>query len=299
MIIVKLMGGLGNQMFQYAAARRLALQHGTEVVFDASYFDYCPTWDTPRQYELGHLCVKARFATAIEAAEMSGFNLPAAPRFKMIFRRLLGAGAKVNLYREEPNRFCREVLDLPDNTYLFGYWQSDRYFSDISIILREDLKIGTALEGVNKDIAVQISSTEAVAVHFRRGDYVSSAKTAAFHGNLTEAYYLRAIEELCRTVSNPHLYIFSDDPDWVRHELTFPVPVTIVDHNPPERGYEDLRLMSFCRHAIIANSSFSWWGAWLINNPNKVVVAPQRWFNDKSKNMPDLIPSDWLQVDVP
>lgn len=298
MIFVKLMGGLGNQMFQYAAARRLALQHGTEVVFDPSYFDYCSPEGVPRQYELDHFCVNGRIATPLEVAEKSGFCESWLLRLKIMINRVFGTGTKLNLYKEEQNCFCKEVLSLPDDVYLSGYWQSERYFSDIAGILREEFRVRTALDGVNKEISAQICTTDSVAVHFRRGDYVTSTKTAAFHGNLTEAYYLRAIEELCRIVSSPHLYIFSDEPDWVRHEMTFPVPATIVDHNPPERGYEDLRLMSSCRHAIIANSSFSWWGAWLINNPNKVVVAPQQWFNDNSNNIPDLIPSGWLLVDV-
>lgn len=296
MIIAKLMGGLGNQMFQYAAARRLALKHGTEVVLDASYFSHCPPVDTPRQFELGNLSVRKRFATPLEAAEMSGLCNSVLLNVRIKLRRFLGTGIKSKLYREAPGNFCHEALDLPDNVYLLGYWQSERYFQGISAILREEFKVNSPLEGINKDFAAKISATEAVAVHFRRGDYISSVKTAAVHCNLTESYYDHAVKELCQTVDNPHLYVFSDDPAWVRKSISFPVPATIVDHNSPDQCHEDLRLMTLCRHAIIANSSFSWWGAWLIDNPSKVVIAPQRWFSDQGMQSKDLIPPDWLQV---
>jgi hypothetical protein len=295
-IVVKLMGGLGNQMFQYAAARRLALRHGTSVAVDLSYFQHCPEGDTPRRYELGKLCVQARIATPLEAAELSGLDLTASMRLKMMGRRLLGNSLTRSFYPEAPDRFCHEVLDLPDNVYLYGYWQSVDYFADVADILRTELQVRTAPEGRNLELSAQICATESVAVHFRCGDYVSSAKTAAFHGALAENYYQRAVEELSRRVVNPHFYVFSDDPDWVRRSITFSVPTTIIDHNPPDQGHEDLRLISLCRHAIIANSSFSWWGAWLIDYPAKFVIAPRRWFTD-GRAVSGLLPETWTTLE--
>lgn len=297
MIIVRLMGGLGNQMFQYATARRLALWHGAELALDTGYFNQVPPGDTPRYYELDRLRIQARLASTSEIAALSGRCRNNWLAAGIYLRRLVGlTHSRPHLVRERPGEFCTEVLTLPDNVYLDGYWHSERYFSDFSEVIRNELTVTAPLAGRNLALAAEISRVEAVALHVRRGDYVSSAKTAAFHGSLSVSYYYRAVDELGRRVDNPHLFVFSDDPDWVRHELKFPVPTTLVDHNPPGRGYEDQRLMSLCRHAIIANSSFSWWGGWLIDNPGKVVIAPQFWFNDPARQSPELLPAGWLQV---
>lgn len=295
MIIVRLMGGLGNQMFQYAAARRLALRHATEVALDLSCYDRYPGVDTPRRYELDKLKVKARIATSLELAEIGGVGLTAPLRIRMFIRRLTGKGLCKNFYSEDSKGFCRQVLTLPDNSYLSGYWQSEQYFKDVADVLRSDFQVHAAPDRRNRKIASEIRRSEAVAIHFRRGDYVENPHTAAFHGVPSPEYYQNAIELIRQKVENPHLFIFSDDPAWVRENLTFPIPATIVDHNPPEQGYEDLRLMSLCRHAVIANSSFSWWGAWLITFPGKLVIAPQRWFAD-GRATPDLLPNSWVTL---
>lgn len=296
MIIVKLMGGLGNQMFQYAAARRLALQHGAAVAFDGSYFEACPAGDTLRKYELHHLAVVARFATPLEIAELSGTCRSRPQRLLIGVRRAAGLACHAHVFREPRARFCPEVLDLPDNVYLCGFWHSERYFADVAGEICEELKVRTELQGINREMAERICSTESVAVHFRRGDYVDSAKTAAYHGVLPLAYYHRALDHLrARGVVNPRLFVFSDDSRWVRDHVDFPLPVEFVDHNPHEVSYEDLRLMTLCRHAIVANSSFSWWGAWLNRKPDKIVVAPRRWLIHDT--MPDLIPPGWVRVD--
>jgi len=298
MIIVRLMGGLGNQMFQYAAARRLALRHGTDVAFDDSYFKQCPPGDTPRVYMLHRLSVVARFATATEVAEMGGAAKSLWKRVLVGMRRAAGlVRHPPQQFREPYARFCPEVLHLPDDVYLIGYWHAEQYFADVAETIRAELMVRTTLTGRNLESAQRISDCESVAVHFRRGDYVSSAKTMAFHGVFSPDYYQMALDALQSRVNRPRLFVFSDDPQWVRQHVKFSVPFEVVDHNPPGQEHEDLRLMSLCRHAIIANSSFSWWGAWLNSNPDKVVIAPRRWFADERMNSSDLIPPNWLRVE--
>ena len=298
MIIVKLMGGLGNQMFQYAAARRLALRHGTEVAFDGSYFEACPVGDTVREYALHHFSIAARFATPREIAETSGLCNGIWTKTLLEMRRVTGLTRySNNLFREPQSGFCPEVLGLPDNVYLAGYWHSERYFADVGATIRQELTVRSALAGRNQELAARLASSESVFMHFRRGDYVESAKTAAFHGVLPLGYYQQALDTLRARVSHPRLFIFTDDPQWVRQHVAFSVPFEVVDHNPPRHGYEDLRLMSLCRHAIIANSSFSWGGAWLMQNPDKIVIAPRQWFAEASMNPTELTPPGWMRID--
>lgn len=296
MIIVKLMGGLGNQMFQYAAARSLAQRHNTEVAMDCSFLANPPPGDTPRQYFLDSLAVKQRFASVHEIAEIGGLYRSVSQKVLLRIRRLACIAKSENIFREKGLNFCPEFLGLPDNVYLDGFWQSERYFADIAEIIRKEFAVSDEPRGRNLELAGRIKSTEGVSVHFRRGDYLNSAKTAAYHGLPGIDYYHRALDKIREYVSDPKLFVFSDEPDWVRQNIEFPVPFEIVDHNPPERGVEDLRLMSCCRHAIIANSSFSWWGAWLITNPQKMVVAPSRWFAAAENDPVDLIPDSWIRV---
>ncbi|WP_027714731.1 alpha-1,2-fucosyltransferase [Desulfuromonas sp. TF] len=297
MIIVRLMGGLGNQMFQYAAARRLALQHDAELAFDSGYFAQAPPEDTPRRYELGHLGIRARFAGPDEVAELSGRCRDCWQRMRLHLRRLSGfSHYRSHIVKERTGRFDPEVLTLPDNVYLQGYWHSERYFNDQAEIIRRELAVRTPLVGQNLELSKHIGRVDAVAVHVRRGDYATSGKTRAFHGLLSPSYYANAMSALRAQVTDPHIFVFSDDSEWVANHLRLDVPTTYVNHNPPDRGHLDMQLMSLCRHAIIANSSFSWWGAWLIDNPDKVVVAPQRWFAEPDRQTADLLPAGWLQV---
>lgn len=148
----------------------------------------------------------------------------------------------------------------------------------------------------NEQVAQNILSVNAVSLHVRRGDYVSNLTINQFHGTCSLEYYNQAIAQIAKKVETPHFFVFSDDPEWVKSNLKIDYSITIVDHNNADKNYEDIRLMSLCKHHIIANSSFSWWGAWLCRNPNKIVIAPLKWFNDKSINTTDLIPDGWIKI---
>lgn len=288
MIVVKLMGGLGNQMFQYATGRRLALAHDAPLKLDLSWFDT----QEKRHYELGDLCVFESFATPGEVLALTR-NKPSP------LHRLLGreARARDTWIRERHFHFDATVLDLPDGLYLEGYWQSERYFADIAHVLREEFAVRNPLEGRNAEMAERMANSSSMSVHVRRGDYVDEPETKAEHGVCGPDYYQQAVERVREHAEEPHAFVFSDDPAWVRAHFELPCPMTVVDHNGPA-AHEDLRLMTRCRHHIIANSSFGWWGAWLHDGPASgvLVVAPHRWFNRDDVDTSTVIPDDWVRL---
>jgi len=292
MIIVKLMGGLGNQMFQYAAARALSWRHGVALKLDLTFLESEQVGNTPRTFELDHLCISAEKASRWEVCKMNGCGT------NTLFKacaRLYQMAAGSTCYREQNFNFDPYVLTLPDNVYLEGYWQSENYFVEIKEIVRKELSVKEPLTGKNLDLADEIRSVNAVSLHVRRGDYVHDAKTCMMHGVCDREYYQRAEDRITQTLKTPHFFIFSDDPEWVVDNIKPRHPARYICHNSGE-PYEDLRLMSLCRHHVIANSSFSWWGAWLSNDPDKLVIAPDRWFNNPSINTSDLTPADWQRL---
>lgn len=293
MIIVKLMGGLGNQMFQYAAARSLSWRHGTVLKLDLSFLEGDQSGDTPRIYKLDHFYITAEKASRWEVSTMSGRGnafLPTA--FARFFQK--NAADHAN-YREKSFHYDPQLLDQPDNVYLEGYWQSERYFTDIREVIRKDFTVKTPLTDKNRKLADEIQAVNSVSLHVRRGDYVMDEKTIAKHGVCSLEYYLRAEDRVAEIQADPHFFVFSDDPEWVADNLKLRHPARYVSHNG-SMAHEDLRLMSLCRHHVIANSSFSWWGAWLSTGTDKLVIAPDRWFNDPSINTRDLIPYEWQRL---
>jgi hypothetical protein len=196
-------------------------------------------------------------------------------------------------FREKSFDFDSSVLSLPDNTYLNGYWQSHRYFDDIADVIRAET-IPSHAAGP-RDIAIKeaIDATEAGSVHVRRGDYVTQKAAATAHGACSLDFYRAALAKVGSVVCKPHFFIFSDDAEWARRNISPPGPSTFVDHNGPEAAFQDLRLMSLCKHHVIANSSFSWWGAWLNPRERKLVVSPRNWFAD-SRPTGTLTPSTWI-----
>jgi hypothetical protein len=151
------------------------------------------------------------------------------------------------------------------------------------------------LSGKNADIAEQIGRVNAVSLHVRRGDYVKNPKTTATHGLCSLDYYHTAIRYIYETVEQPYFFIFSDDMAWVKEHLKIDAPCQYVDHNQGKESFNDMHLMSLCKHHIIANSSFSWWGAWLNSSPEKIVIAPNKWFANQN-NIKDLLPNDWVTL---
>lgn len=290
MIITNLIGGLGNQLFQYAAGKALALRHGTEIKMDISGFI---TYKL-HNYSLQHFNLEQDFATPEEVIKLTSVNRLHYNLNKKYFKNVF----RLNTIVEKKNVFNEKVLGAPKNTYLYGYWQSEKYFSDVADVIRKEVTVIHELAGKNLEIASQMKNSNAISLHIRRGDYVTDNYTNKIHGTCSNEYYTKAIAYLTSKVADPVFFIFSDDPDWVAKNFAISAPKIFVTHNNAATNYEDLRLMSLCRHNIIANSSFSWWGAWLNSNPDKIVIAPKIWYADTVRNQTTehLVPSNWLRL---
>ena len=283
MIIVRLSGGLGNQLFQYAAGRRLSIVNRATLKIDLSWFD---EWDT-HFYALECFSMQKQYANKEEVAGLTK---------RSFSRRLLSKIAgKSSVVREQYYKFDSTILSLSDNVYLDGYWQSEKYFSDVSDTIRKDCQFSSPTSGKNKSLQKKIHDTQSVSLHVRRGDYVTNPATNRKHGTCSIDYYKKCILEINEALSDPVYYVFSDDPVWARENLSGLTGTSeFIDHNQNRSAFEDMRLMSLCKHNIIANSSFSWWGAWLNNKKDKIVYAPKNWFNPgANRDTRDLIPSDW------
>ncbi len=286
MIIARLDGGLGNQMFQYAAARALAERHDTELGLDLRVYDGPSQFD----YGLDHFAITGRI--------LDGSELPPSRKANRIRYLMWRAGlVGPDFLDQKDDAFQDGFLAAKPDTYLRGYWQSERYFADVAEIIRNEFRITTPATPENLTLADQIRSSNSVSMHIRRGDYVSDPLANATHGLCTMEYYTAALEKVSQaTGALPHVFAFSDDPSWARENLEIGAPFTVVDLNDSDHQYEDLRLMSICRNHIIANSSFSWWGAWLNGDETKTVVAPRTWFRDPSKLNPDICPPEWIRI---
>lgn len=279
MIYCRFHGRTGNQMFQYAAARALSLRHGVDVALDDR-----------RALARGERSLTRVFDLKLAASP----NLPPAQHtHKLQYHLWRAFGRNPKLYREPKLGFNPEMLDLPDNVYLHGYWQSEKYFADCAAVIRDDFTFPEAT-GKNAELAQQIGEAKnAVSLHLRRGDYVSNAS----HVVCAQPYYdsaLAALQE--KLAEDVQIFVFSDDPNWARDNLKLPGTPVIVDHNGEEHDYEDMRLMSLCQHNIIANSSFSWWGAWLNQNEGRQIIAPKVWFGKEKLSNPDIWAQGWTTV---
>lgn len=327
MIIVRLIGGLGNQMFQYAAARRLAEKHSTTLKLDITGFEeyklrtyslHCfHVWEhLATKSEIEEIRHNSQSGTAsiidtsnIETEDLRNDSRNLLSRLKRKFipkpelemqQQTTQVEFEVEKYSailaEKYFHFDAEVLEARNNIILDGYWQSEKYFSDIPDILHREFTIKYPQDFQSRRFADLIQSTNSISLHLRRTDYVQDALTNKIHGACDQSYYDRCVKYIAEQVSNPHFFVFSDEPQWAKENLQLGFPTTIVDCNDASRNYEDLRLMSMCKHNIIANSSFSWWGAWLNSNPSKLVLAPRKWFNDETRNTRDLIPEQWTKL---
>lgn len=292
MIVVKLMGGLGNQMFQYAAGRSLSIKRGTKLFMDLSWFDNVANVDTPRVYELDCFRVNQNFIDSNRYTLIDKYEPNVKTRVYKITKGL--RRPYITQLVENGHQFNKSFNESNDNTYLNGFWQSEKYFDTIRPVLLKDFEYKAKPSAKNLTLIKEISGCYSVSLHVRRGDYASNKATNAFHGLTGINYYQAAIKKMAARIKQPVFYVFSDDPEWCKRNLKVNFPTVYVDHN--ENGSDDLRLMRYCKHNIIANSSFSWWGAWLNPNTDKIVVAPKKWFNDSSIDTSDVIPKEWIKL---
>ncbi|HAF61980.1 MAG TPA: alpha-1,2-fucosyltransferase [Anaerolineaceae bacterium] len=292
MIIVKIIGGLGNQMFQYAVGRSIACKHNTDLKLDISSFDGYRL----RSYRLSCFNIVQDFATKDEIKNLKADNSRSLWHLIEKIRQKTLPRYKRGFIKEHNSDFDPDVLKTTGNTYLEGYWQSEKYFKDFSDVIRSDFTFKQKPDAINESALSQIRDTNSVSLHIRRGDYVSNPKTLAIHGVLGIDYYVTALTLIEEKLNDPEIFVFSDDMQWARNNLKTDLPLHFISHNTADKDYEDLRLMCNCKHHIIANSSFSWWGAWLGGNAGQLVIAPKKWYNTKSYSYADRFPSSWLVV---
>ena len=288
MIHIQLSGGLGNQMFQYAFAQALAhKQDKQKVCLDISPLQE----DGYRHYELHHFMGSLPLLTA----EDKNFFLQRQSNFFQKLKNKILPYYKQSLVKELYYHYDNNLLKINQDAVVIGYFQSEKYFLDIETKIRKDFRFKNPPKGANREMLRRIQETQAVSIHIRRGDFVGNP----LHPLQSEQFFKEAISILQSKISNLHLFLFSNDIAWVREHLQFDIPYTIVDINDEKNGFEDMRLMSACKHHIIANSSFSWWGAWLNPDRNKIVIAPAKWVNstlDYYKNVNDIIPESWIKI---
>jgi hypothetical protein len=290
MIVSRLLGGLGNQMFQYAAGRALSLRHQTNLKLDLTALQA----DAKGKYTQRHYELQA-FDTIIEIADRKDVALFAKSQGKIAkqIRKLFPSLYSSYYAIEKGNLYHQDFEQYPKDTYLEGYWQSELYFKPYSDIIRRDFQFKSEIISTCSEWSKLMNQCNSVSLHIRRGDYVSNANALAFHGICSLDYYENAIRIISEKESNLTLFIFSDDLEWCKNNLKFDLSTHFV---ATDNAYQDLHLMTQCRHNVIANSSFSWWGAWLNRNPNKIVIAPNAWFNDTSVNTSDVIPKTWIKI---
>ena len=290
MIISNIIGGLGNQMFQYAIGRALSLRFGVPLILDASDF---VRYKLHHGFELPRLFkVPMSIATPDDMKHVLGWQ------YTQIVKRLLVRPFFKHL---RPKNFIVEphfhhwsgINNLAASSYLYGYWQSASYFNDFENVIRSDFQFKNPLDEHNKDVAGLITNSNSISLHIRRGDYANNSQNLLRHGLCSVGYYQNAVEFILHHVVDPTIFVFSDDIDWARHNLNLCVPSYFISHNTGPDSYIDMQLMSLCRHHIIANSSFSWWGAWLASWEKQIVIAPQPWFEDAQMDARDLTLPNW------
>ena len=290
MKIVWIKGGLGNQMFQYAFYKSLEKKN-ENVKIDISSFKY---YKKHNGFELQKIFdINYTESCLDEIKRLS--RLDYKPTTKIL--RKINLFKKTEYLEKKPMEFDEDVFSQIDSdTYFIGYWQNEKYFKDVEDDIRKNYQFKSFLDEKNKKISESIVKENSVSIHVRRGDYISEG---LYTDICNSSYYKKAINLIINKIEKPTFYVFSDDINWCIEEFTKYKDMykfTFIDWNVKEKSYLDMQLMSLCGNNIIANSTFSWWAAWLNNKKNKIVVAPKEWINTKQKNKIDIIPKYWIKV---
>ena len=295
MIVSQLTGGVGNQLFQYACAKSLALRSKEDLFLDISSF----SWDTLRDFGLNSFLIPLKIATDVDIAYVKDSTPLILDRFYYRFSRKELPYFRSSIIQEPSFLYDTNFLKYRDkNVYLRGYWQSEKYFNSIRTTLLKELSIDESTASVmykeQRDLIQKYP--DSISIHVRRGDYVTNTETQAYHGSCDLSYYQEAMQLIQQSVDSPTYFVFSDDKEFVRAMFGAEKNVFFIENIPSD--YEELILMSLCKHNIIANSSFSWWGAWLNQHEAKKVIAPKRWFADSAmQNLTsDLLPTNWIKI---
>jgi hypothetical protein len=284
MVIIKLSGGMGNQMFQYALYKAFKNKGIEAKIDDSKYKQIVEIRDCFLKsgcFNLDYdLCTKKEARKYVIGTGMVA---------RIIVNRF--GDKNTHYYEKSELVYDPEIFEIL-NGYLEGYWQSWKYFGDIQDEIKNEFRFINVLDGKYKDYFEKIQQSESVAVHIRRGDYLNNPEI--YGGICTEQYYIKAMEQINGMVANPTYYFFSNDIEWSKSTFGEQENYIYVEGNDEKRGYIDMQLMSECRHQITANSSFSWWAAYLNKNPNKIVICPDKWVN--GKETPDIYCEDWIKI---
>src|SRR3989344_5676314 len=293
MIIVKLKGGMGNQMFQYAIGRELSIKHNTSLGLDLTFLlDRTPR---PRSH---------RFTFYDYYLDIFNINAEIVSQSKvpLICRTFKG---KIGLYfdyfrrkflklpgTEKSFNFDSSIFNIGPDIYLDGYWQSPKYFSDVEDVIRKDFIFKEELPENIKSLMKEIKDSNSLCIHVRRGDYIGNP----VHDIVGKEYYDEGINKIKNLVKIDKIYVFSNDKKWCEENLHFNFPTMFVGEEYSGKNAEGhMYLISGCKYFIIANSSFSWWGAWLSERKEKIVVCPKQWFGNVSRDTSNLIPNSWIR----
>lgn len=277
--IVSIEGGLGNQMFQYAFY--LGIKHtffpdDYNEIFIAKYKHH-NGYELNKVFNIKKKKFKNYYFIGFLKKTLKPFMVKNAEKVQLNYKQIYTSRNKPIIY-------------------YMGYWQSENYFKNISPLIRETFKFNdNKISEKNKNILEEIKKRNSISIHIRRGDYVNDINAKKILGdNCNLLYYQKAIEYIYSVIISPFFYIFSDEPEWVKNNFSFLENSLIIDWNKGKDSWQDMMLMSHCKHNIIANSSFSWWGAWLNNNNNKIVIAPKKWFN--TFEAPYIVPNEWIRI---
>lgn len=294
MKIIYIFDGLGNQMFQYAFYKKMKkLYKNVYGNLDTFSRDYPQGLEDFSGYEL-----KKIFNIDIEEKKILFDTFFSRVRWKRTsiflraFHKLLRK-LNVVIYLENWSECVEDKLNKKRIIFYTGWWQSEKFFKDISNEIRSDFSFPRIVDKKNLEVLKKIKTSNSVGIHVRRGDYL---KDKGFKGLASLEYYQRAIEYIENKIEAPCFFIFSNDIEWCKENFKLE-NCHYIDWNKGEESYRDMQLMSLCKHNIIPNSTFSWWGAWLNNNPNKIVIAPEKWFNDcANMNYSDIVPENWIKI---
>ena len=289
MVVVYIAAGLANKMFQYAFSRGL-MSHGLDVFLDQTSFQ--PEWS------FEDIALEEVFPNIeIKNAPNNMFSLAyKKDLLSRIYRRMSAFFPNNRYLMERPFIYDELIYKKATSNCIFcGLWQTELYFNFCEKDVRRNFVFTPFQDDQNIQLAEKMKNENSVAIHIRKGaDYL---KRNIWDVTCSVEYYNQAINYLKEHVSNPVFYLFTDNPKWVEENLK-DIDYKLVDWNPVsgKQSYRDMQLMSYAKHNIIANSTYSWWGAWLNNNPQKIVVAPKIWFNPKIEKAPYIIPERWIRL---
>ncbi len=304
MIITRISGGIGNQLFQYAIGRALSLKYNAELKLDTHFYGL--NIEPDRSFKLPHFNIQHIEQLVATDSDFIKTAIPN-PVKQDVFSKIIRKGfrfiesikplQKRKIVLEPRFDFIPEVMQIDHDCYLSGVWQSEKYFKEFEADIRSDFQLKKPLSDKGAELEKMIESAPSVSIHIRRGDQAHDPALLKKHGELTREYYSKALEHIKEKTDNAPLriFVFSDEIEWVKNNMDFGADAVYISEYKVS-DYEELTIMSSCTHNIIAKSSYSWWGAWLNTNPHKIVVAPKQRFGDPKTIAHDLIPESWIQL---